>query len=500
MVAILSGRCGCLAGSTGTSHFPPKINWGRGRLAGYSSSSGFAAKFCRLNQIPPKQFREFWYASVESGYIGRKKEQIRHIARLLDEPLAVVGTVFGPTGMGWGHFSLGQRDSVWHGKLAYCPLCLAEGWHSHFHETRWLKQCPIHCVDLVTEALPDGSGAKVDHEIGKLILLLDAEAPGWFTANGQWRVKASVKKTRVFQNFIRWYHATQKMLPEWSSECLGIFGHHGLDSRFTGQYQWQHLDLLIGRLHWISPIPRQIDGIFAANPLYGQPDIRFYNKNVASEFRVLQAKFPPNELFYLYKLSQFVAGNLSAFQAAAETAIRLFESLHPPPQCRCAWGRHPNDGWRRFQPGTVQDFWAYNCPYDLAIMEMRSDWLGLLPVTLPERRQHIDYYKALAHAAGERGFVSVTKYAPEKLSQNYDHGKIPILKFHWSSEMARLVEMILVETAMPQMNELRQWLSAIEAGAKPNYRNNLPSNIYLVQHGDSDLQMVVWLAVGEKSD
>jgi hypothetical protein len=52
---------------------------------------------------------------------------------------------------------------------------------------------------------------------------------------------------------------------------------------------------------------------------------------------------------------------------------------------------------------------------------------------------------------------------------------------------------------MSQMNELRQWLSAIEAGANPNDRNYLPSNIYLVQHGDSDLQMVVWPAVGDNS-
>jgi len=466
-------------------------------LSGYSSFSSFTAKFCRLNQIPPKQFREFWYVFVEAGYVGRKEEQIRHVARLLDEPVAIVRTVFGPTGMGWGHFSLGQRDSVWHGKLAYCPLCLAEGYHSHFHETHWLKQCPIHRVDLVTEAVPQGPCARIDREAGKLAWLLDAKAPGWVAADGRWGGKASAKKPRVFQHFLRWYHATQKLLAEWSSGCLGIFGHHGLDSRFHVTYQWQHLDLLVGRLQWISPIPRQIDGIFAAKPLYVQPDIRFFNHPVASEFRALRASFPSNLLFYLYKLSHFVAGSLSAFQATATTAICLFKSRHPNQQCQCAWGRHPSDGWRCFQPGTVKNYWAYHCPYDLAIMEMRTDWLGLLPATLSERKQQIDHYKALAQAAAERGLVSVTHYKAGKTGQGYDLGVVPILTFHWSSEMARLAGLILAEAAMSQMNELKQWLSAIEAGAKPDCREYFPPNIYLVQHGDADMQMVVWPTVGE---
>ncbi len=496
MPAILSGRRRCSTGGAGTSRFPQKINWGRGRLGAYSSFSGFAAKFCRLNQISPKQFREFWYVSVESGYMGQKERQTRHIARLLDEPLSVVRTVFGPTGMGWGHFSLGYGNDILPG-IAYCPVCLAEGYHSHFHETRWLKQCPIHCVNLVTEAVPYRPCARVDREVDKLNLLLDAKAPGWVIAEGQWGGKAPAKKTHVFQHFLRWYHATQKVLAEWSSGCLGIFGHHGLDSGFAGQYQWQHLDLLMGRVHWISPIPRQIDGIFAIKPLYRQPDIRFFNHKVALEFRALRASYPPNMLFYLYKLSHFAAGSPSPFQVAAATAIRLFESHHPHQQCQCAWGRHPSDGWRRFQPGTVQDFWAYHCPYELAITELRCDWLGYLPVALTERSKMIGNYNALAHAVAEKDLVSVTNYTSGKTGLGHNLGVLPILKFHWSSEMARLVEMILVETAMSQIHGLRQWLSAIEAGVEPHRRKYLPPNVYLVQHGDSYLQMMVWPAVGE---
>ncbi len=94
--------------------------------------------------------------------------------------------------------------------------------------------------------------------------------------------------------------------------------------------------------------------------------------------------------------------------------------------------------------------------------------------------------------------VSVTHYKAGKTGQGYDLGVVPIT-FHWSSEMARLAGLILAEAAMSQMNELKQWLSAIEAGAKPDCREYLPPNIYLVQHGDADMQMVVWPTLGNNS-
>lgn len=94
-----------------------------------------------------------------------------------------------------------------------------------------------------------------------------------------------------------------------------------LDSRLNATYELQHLGLMMGRIHCLSPIPKQTGGIFAARPMYSQPDIRFFHEKVASEFRSLQASFPSNILFYLYKLSCFVAGSPSLFQAAAATAI-----------------------------------------------------------------------------------------------------------------------------------------------------------------------------------
>ena len=134
-----------------------------------------------------------------------------------------------------------------------------------------------------------------------------------------------------------------------------------------------------------------------------------------------------------------------------------------------------------------------------SFMQKTGTLLCTWTATLSERKQHIGDYKALVQAAAERGLVSVTHYKAGKTGQGYDLGVVPILTFHWSSEMARSAGLILAEAAMSQMNELKQWLSAIEAGAKPDCRECFPPNIDLVQHGDADMQMVVWPTVGNNS-
>jgi hypothetical protein len=42
------------------------------------------------------------------------------------------------------------------------------------------------------------------------------------------------------------------------------------------------------------------------------------------------------------------------------------------------------------------------------------------------------------------------------------------------------------------VDELKQWLSAIESGISPDYRDRFPPNIYLVQYGQPGLQLICW--------
>lgn len=103
----------------------PKINWGRGRLNKHESFVAFAAKFCRLNCLTPKQFREFWKTSINIFDNDQQEKKICLIARILDEPKSVVRTVFEnrPLDNSWN--SMDSRACHYrYNSISYCCECL----------------------------------------------------------------------------------------------------------------------------------------------------------------------------------------------------------------------------------------------------------------------------------------------------------------------------------------------------------------------------------------
>jgi hypothetical protein len=255
----------------------PKINWGRGRLGKYESFPGFSAKFCRLNQLTPQQFRDFWNRSVNAFHFEHKDERVGHIARILDEPVAVAKTVFWNTGLGWGHFSVDQKSIDRDNKIAFCPTCLADGYHGYFHESDWLRKCPIHCVELTTVSIPSSSRIKADRYLPMLASLLDLNCPGWETTDGKYVSKATVNNFPVFQKFLDWHKTAQKSITEWSDACLGVFGYNCLAFYNHDRYRLCHLNLLLGRLSWITPMPKPIAELFVASALAILPEVQHYD-------------------------------------------------------------------------------------------------------------------------------------------------------------------------------------------------------------------------------
>jgi hypothetical protein len=127
----------------------PKINWGRGRLNKHESIFGFAAKFCRLNYLTPKQFRGFWKTSLVIFDYEQQEKRISRIARVLDESPSIVKTVFSDSYLDRTRLStelkvFRQQQE----QISYCPECLSQGYHGNFHVSDWLRKCPIHQIDL----------------------------------------------------------------------------------------------------------------------------------------------------------------------------------------------------------------------------------------------------------------------------------------------------------------------------------------------------------------
>lgn len=126
-----------------------QINWGRGRLAAFSSQSSFIAQFCALNDLKLHVLEEFF-----SDYFGCDKgwwrvftsEHFTRLAHLLDEPCAKVNTLAAASftlPACFGDFTC-EFSEIKHNKyVSYCPECLSRGYHGAFHEVPWLYKCLV---------------------------------------------------------------------------------------------------------------------------------------------------------------------------------------------------------------------------------------------------------------------------------------------------------------------------------------------------------------------
>jgi hypothetical protein len=465
----------------------PKVNWGRGRLSKYESFTGFAAKFCRLNNLSPRQFNEFWHNILRCFRFDEKQLINKHIARILDEPLPVVKTVFLDSGLGWGFLSIGHEDN----NIRYCPSCVIDGYHGYFHESPWLKKCPIHCVDITVERFSPGV-TKFDQFVNRLSALFDQYCPGWETSKGKYLDKNTIKKRSNFYIFLSWHYAVQKSTTEWSDACLEFFGYNKLESQISRRFDLQQLDLLLGRLNWISPIPKQLSKLFLAPPLYVKPNVQVFGQKLNDEINNIVLKCDLNRLIYLYKLANFVSGDWLPHQKIAESAINALNFQHDKENCMHTWG-HCNDGWDRFKEGVHQEFcWSYECPYEFAMSELQHAWIDLIPITTMRHISKLDHYELMANEISKTEIVSIVDRASGETRFGTYINTRPILKFNWSEEMSILIETILSKVVEAHIDELNCWLLSVESGNSPYIRNCFPPSVYLVHPNNSQLQLVSW--------
>jgi len=446
--------------------------------------------------LSPSQFRTFWHGAVECSYTNDKQQKIRHIARLLDEPLAVVKTVFWGNELGYGCLFADQSHRHHVDNTAYCPECLVDGYHSYFQECAWLKKCPIHLCDRVREFSSYSTAPQFDQTVCRLLSLLDINCPGWAVAEGQYLAKDAIKKLPTLQILLGWHRAVQAETTDWATTCIGVFGFGGQVFHNSGPgYAFRHYDLLLGRLNWITPIPNKIASLFVVAPFYAGPDVQFFSKALADEARHVFSRYALDELLDLCKNTNFVSGGcwLQSHQSIAKAAIRGLNVRHDPKTCQCEWRIHNGyDGWEHHEADDLSCVRVYRCPYEVAQDELQYEWIDLLPKSTKQRFQYWAYYETMASAAARTGLVSIIGRAPVETIEGIHMASRPILKFNWSAQMTILIEVILSKVVMAHIDELNYWLRAIELGGKPSERECFPPNSYLIHKGDSGLQLISW--------
>ncbi|PPD50179.1 MAG: hypothetical protein CTY13_02135 [Methylobacter sp.] len=466
----------------GTLRF--KINWGRGRLNKYESFSCFAAKFCRLNLLTPYKFRKFWQKSVEIFDSYHKQERLNYIARLLDEPLSVVRTVFEEQGQGWGCFCIDEKSLNRYSEISYCPECIADGFHGNFHESCWLRKCPIHYCDLIREPVSYSLSTKADRYLERLISLLDIKCPGWELSARNTMSNDGIKRLPIFHQFLHWQSTAQKTVTVWSDRCLGAFGLHCLAGKYESKYHYQNLDELMGRINWLASIPEELSELFTISSMKEEPEVKYFCNEVGKELNSLLATHSFGELIYFYKEMLIAKEEYHIFHKTAEAEISYFKINHTDKKCNCNWGINNRGNLVKLLPSELKYYGNYQCPYEFAANELYNRWFDLFGLL----KSHF----GRGYGINDINMLSTVGQTIASIINRDDENWKRTFKFKWSEKINYLFDTILDKIVSAHIAELKYWISSIEFGIQPNICERFPPNTYLVQSLNLDLQLISW--------
>lgn len=458
----------------------PNINWGRGRLNQYESFLSFSAKFCRLNQLTPKQFRTFW-----ASLFHENANNMQYMANLLNEPFSVVKSVFSNRYLDWSILTSNlvvYRD--WQDDLAYCPKCLAEGYHANFHESCWLAKCPIHNIDLLSEKIHYSSNVKLDRCLITITRLFDSFCPEWAIINGKYNFCSSIGSGQYIK-FLKWRISAEESLLKPGHSILATVGSKEIldyypNRKFIGECSQL---MVLTKTGAIGNIENNLRHLFKKTILSTKVDVNYFGIKSREEIDAITKCFSIKDLIELYMLSIIFNKNQSAHLSLAEFAVDSLKIRHPVENCNCIWGIKRSGEIVKFLPGEIKYYGNYLCPYAAAANEIYENWLDKASIIDNKSKN----YDVLTHVAKTIGIVS----AAYDLSQKYN----PKIQYTFSRYLQKALDAILKEMVMAHVDELNYWLSEIEKGGTPENRNVLAPNTFIVKSRNHGLVIVSWSAL-----
>jgi len=475
----------------------PQVNWGRGRLQRYQSFGSFAAKFCILNQLTPFKFRELWAEKVECAGLG-DAGRIRRIARLLDEPIAVVRTVFNTVFTyddpsrgrrpDLGPFRIDSKGYDWTNTVSYCEACLANGFHGFFHEDNWFKKCLIHNTNLAREHVSwKWSGSRFDRYVRSLTAVLNRERPGWHV------VAAPLFARDELQNlfcFLRW----KRLVEPFAQNCTeAVVAKRGC--RKPAVYSYRYLDLLLGHLTWMTPMPNSLLDFLIVRPKFNEPEVRRYEKSVGDELYEILSHYSLEELLTFFLAASFLVETKYGFQKTAEDAIQAIDFPHD--HDTCGWGRKQYQGWCCFPSGVLKDNCMYSCPRRSAVEEICTFWLQC---ELERSCDCVEWnsYGSMVRSFANRDLVALVGQGGPRATESsrYHFTDLPVVDFRWSPRVTTVLDTILQKIVESHREELTHWLAAIAAGASPARPDRFPQSVYLIREESGEMVLINWRTDG----
>jgi hypothetical protein len=431
-----------------------------------------------LNGLSAAKFVSFWKDCFEASALNEKACQ-RKIAHFLDEPIAVVSTVFTVTAPLIPYKLDYDGKKVKDATIHYCVACLKEGFHASFHEDYWLKKCLIHNIPLTFGGFAKSGCGTFEGRVSRLKELHAAANPRWPVT----QVKRAINPGNfsVVVKYLQWRKEAEHIFCGLMEEALEYSSDNHRADHDQRMYRYRDLDLLLGRLAWSVPMPDKITDFLVVTPSTSQqPQIQNYGEEAADELSRLLKIDSLSTFLWVYRLANLIKDDFRPYQQIVKTAITEL-SKH---QCHCEWGLL-HGYWTRFLPGVMSDYPA-ECPYEVAAEKLRTCWLELFPGFARDLSEWSSYWRTVEkYRIG--GVVSVTgcKVDERRLL-------IPWLEFQVTDQVVCLLENILERLAQIQVEELAHWLETIDGRDRMPEPDSFPPNLYIDHNKKGELLLVSW--------
>jgi hypothetical protein len=417
-----------------------------------------------LNAVSAKECREFiaQLTGQNSWWVyGFSGEAVARIAGLLDEPEATVRSFWRENLQlppCYGTFSFGPQKVDHYHKVSYCPECRRIGYHALFHEFGWLKQCPIHCVDLVRVDLgADFSRAYFDAYVWRIWNIFDGDTGKSLSAFDTPKVREALARPTL-KAFLDWLHSVQTLS---EAACR-----HNVVS-FGRAYRYQDTGVLVGRLEWTHPLPTELKGIFCIPPQQQEPMISDCNIDAARALEDLLGCISYRDLSWFYRMTAILARQMPFARRVVIETVRTIASQERGTKWQWGWLR--NVGWVSVDP-SGWPYWQVMTPRDVVVRRLREKWIDFSLKDSSPQQSRMDWlnYVAFAIDLSKRGIVTgVGSHAAQDGGIRPTTRMQPFVAMAIDSNVRELLDLLQYQEALADLDYARQWLQSVRRGEAP---------------------------------
>lgn len=464
----------------------PSVNWWAGNLRPHESSISFIARFCELNRISSKRCIEFFGKDLwAEERVDLINGGINRLATILDEPPAVVSTVFAPrlryvkicdSGIPW---RLDRRG------LRYCEHCARYGYHSSLHEISWLSVCPFHLSDLKwAPNIPRWPSSELAARMALLRSVMEESCAAWpHRARGDGRI---FNKGRL-ATLTRWIESASKA-------SISLCANEIWRSEPYGPLQSSQI---FGQLRGIKAMPKRIEPMLSDWGKDGwHVEIRKFSQEVAAELKRIAPKFNIGLIYDFYKQIRPLSNIPPTFLIQLKNRQTELEQQHGI--CSCEWALRnagPFQYWEQVS-SERRPLRPFNCPFQVAIDELEFNWGSYLGVLSRRHRREETGYLILQSC--ETTALGLTQYTKGVVAPSPEESLFSIAR-NWpccewvqDSPLTSLLDAMVECEIELAFCALTIWLNQISRGVEPTERND-PVRCLRLRETPDGLTLVSWL-------